>query len=257
MKSILLAAPPGMCEAAAAYGCRVVHLAYNLDEQGRLIRPEMPQTRKGSMMAICHSGTQAPEIDRSAFLTQIIRECSARGFSGVICDFEGEYSPILGPVCKYLSSELAARGISFSVPENYAHAVLPPTNIVVSSAISGGSLRQRLNDATKKYGAERIILECERNCEDFTLPANTGSGKRMAVSELDNLFSRLMPIPYFSSDLCTYYFTYRDRNNYSHFVLFDNASSIRKKLSVAADAGITSAILVYPEIQEIVRDILL
>ena len=257
MKSILLAAPPGMCEAAAAYGCRVAHLAYQLDDQGRLIRPEMPRTRKGSLMAICHSGAQAPEIDRTAFLTQITRECSARGFSGVICDFEGEYSPVLGPVCKYLSSELAARGIRFCVPENYAHAVIPPTNIIISSAISGGSLRQRLSEAVQRYGADRIVLECERNCEDFTLPANSGSGKRMSVSELDSLFSRLMPVPYFSSDLCTYYFTYRDKNNCSHFVLFDNASSIRRKLSTASDVGINTAILVYPEIQEIVRDILL
>ena len=47
----------------------------------------------------------------------------------------------------------------------------------------------------------------------------------------------------------------RDRNG-AHFILFDDASSIRKKLHVARTLDISDALLPYPEVADILPEIL-
>ena len=47
-----------------------------------------------------------------------------------------------------------------------------------------------------------------------------------------------------------------NRQNGAHFVLFDDAGSIRKKLRLAEALGIDRALLCYPEVSDLMGDIL-
>ena len=255
MISVTLAAAPEESRSAAAYGRRILHLAYRIDQQGRLIRTRMPFLQKGAIMAICHSGP-LPAVDHNAFLIQLLREYTARGYTGVTLDFEGSPDARCCGLAGFLDQVLRARGIPLWVPVACAAAVTPPTRLMISSAISGGNYREMLAEYCGRYGRERLVLQAERNCEDFRLPAADGSGQRLSMAQLDQLFMDRLPTPFFSSDLCTYYFTYRDREQGSHFILFDNANSLRRKLEIAGQLGIPDAVLVYPEVSDIIRDIL-
>ena len=46
------------------------------------------------------------------------------------------------------------------------------------------------------------------------------------------------------------------RQNGAHFVLFDDAGSIRKKLQVARNLGISSAVLAYPQVDDLLPELL-
>jgi hypothetical protein len=253
--SLTLAAPPEMSFEAAEYG-RVAHLAYQFDGRGRLIRTQMPQVKPNAIMALCHSGRDLPDIDRKALLNQFLREIGARKYSAVLADIEGSASEEMRSLLRFLAAELEQRRIPLWVPETCAEDMPDTVRVIISSAISGGSYTERLKSAAGKWGLGRLILEAERNCEDFLLPSPDGIGRRLSFRQLDNMFIKKMPSPFFSPDLCTYYFTYRDENRRPHFVLFDNANSMRRKLSAAAELGIRDAVLLYPEVRDIIADIL-
>jgi len=50
--------------------------------------------------------------------------------------------------------------------------------------------------------------------------------------------------------LSAYYFTYQDASG-SHFVLYDDAGSIRKKIFLARQLGIDHAMLFFPEVEDL------
>ena len=127
---------------------------------------------------------------------------------------------------------------------------------MIPSALSGGSLRQRLQDAVEQYGAERVTLAVERVAEDFYLPSPTGQGMPLTREELRARIEERSPSIFFSGELCAHYFTYMSKENGAHFVLFDDAGSIRKKLSIARSLDIANAILAYPQVDDLLEDIL-
>ena len=96
-------------------------------------------------------------------------------------------------------------------------------------------IRERAEKAAAQYGAGRVALAVERVAADFFLPAPSGQGHPLSQEELKALMDEREPAVFFSNELCAHYFTYMNRQNGAHFVLFDDAASIRKKL--AADSG--------------------
>ena len=46
------------------------------------------------------------------------------------------------------------------------------------------------------------------------------------------------------------------RQNGAHFVLFDDAGSIRKKLQIARSLNIADAVLAYPQVEDLLEEIL-
>lgn len=60
---------------------------------------------------------------------------------------------------------------------------------------------------------------------------------------------------FFDQDLCAHHFTYME-NSTAHFVLFDDCASLRRKLALAGDLGIRRAVLVYPEVEDILPQLL-
>ena len=122
---------------------------------------------------------------------------------------------------------------------------------MIPSALSGGSLSRRLEEAAERFGRERVTLAVQRVAEDFFLPSPTGSGVPMSRRELEEKLEQLHPSVFFSHELCARYFTYMSRESGAHFVLFDDAATLRRKLQAGQSLGIETAFLMYPEAEDL------
>lgn len=110
--------------------------------------------------------------------------------------------------------------------------------VMISSALSGGSLALRLEEASGCFGADRVALALQRVAEDFALPSSTGNGQPLTREELAQKRRQMNPSVFFSGELCARYFTYMNREGGAHFVLFDDGDTLRRKMEVARRAGI-------------------
>ena len=95
----------------------------------------------------------------------------------------------------------------------------------------------------------------ERIRMDFSLPARKGIGTTLSKWEFEALLAEKSPSIYFSPDLCAHYFTYQ-RNGETHFVLFDDAQTLKRKLRLGAEFGYSAAFFRWTEIEDIADQIL-
>ena len=189
------------------------------------------------------------------FCQEVLRECMARGYDGILCDFEGHPLQVLAQAVRTLGELTKKRGWPLYVTEAYA-PFSDSAIALIPSALSGGSLQQRLQEAVERFGAARVALAVERVAEDFFLPSPPGQGMPLTREELRQRLEERAPSVFFSSELCAHYFTYMSRQNGAHFVLFDDAGPIRKKLQVARNLGISSAVLAYPQVDDLLPELL-
>ena len=268
---IILSAPPENLSRACSHGLPVAHMAYQVGRSFHLFRANIPLGLRGGLMVLGDGsastegnetpGTPSPTKGADALTgtpetlaAEIIRECIHRGFDGVVLAFE-RTSPQLHAAAAVLSGRLGRQGGALYLPESYADDS-DWAKILIPTAISGGSLTARLREVISHYGQERICLDIERIRMDFCLPAEGEGGRQLTAKELYALTSAQNPQSYFSQDLAAYYFTYQDEHG-SHFVLYDDAGSIRKKLFLAQKLGIDHAMLFYPEVEDILPGALL
>lgn len=251
---LIIAAPPSAVREATSYALPVAHMAYRIGPNLQLLRANIPINLRAGLMMIGDSGVDG-RGDVAGFCRQVIRECSIRNFDGIILDFEGAAQPLLGQVVNKLGAITAQRNWPLFVPEEYA-SFSGQTKIMIPSALSGGSLQQRISDAVEQFGSHRIALCVQRIAEDFTLPAPSGSGTPITQDELKRLIQTYGASIYFSTELCAHYFTYVSRQNGAHFVLFDNAGSIRKKIQTAKQFDLPACILAWPEVKDMMDTIL-
>ena len=99
-------------------------------------------------------------------------------------------------------------------------------------------------------GAGRLALDVQRLRMDFRLPARSGEGEPLTGEALAALMERENPAVFFSQDLCARYFTYAQDGD-AHFVLFDDADTLRQKLRIGAAMGFSAAFFMWPEVQDI------
>ena len=251
---LILAAPPGDSRAALGFGLPVAHAAYRIGGGPHLYRSGPPLPVRGGLMALDCTGFDG-RGEPGPLCREILRECAARGFNGVLCDFEGPPLPLLVRALRDLAGPLEKRGWPLYVPEPYGERV-EVAHVLISSALSGGSLAQRLREAQEQYGTGRVVLAVERVAEDFFLPAPQGQGRPLTQAELAALLENRRPSVFFSGELCAHYFTYMSRENGAHFVLFDDAGSIRKKLLTAQALGIRRAVLSYPQTADLLGEVI-
>lgn len=245
---IILTTPPEHFTAASKYSEVLGHMAYQIGEDFHLYRANIPLILKGGLMVLGCT-TCKGNGDPEALSGEIVKECIYRGFSGVILSFE-KPAPLLHTLADILSKRLKKNGSQLYLPEEYSKDS-DWANITISTAISGGSLATRLQEVTSVYGKERLCLDIERIRMDFQLPSRDGSGKPLSARELYALTKTYHPQPYFSQELCAYYFTFTDKQG-SHFILYDDAGSIRKKIQLASRLGIPAAMLLFPEVEDII-----
>ena len=124
----------------------------------------------------------------------------------------------------------------------------PETVVLLCTALSGGSLQGRLEEACAAYGAQRLALDLERLMMDFPLPCPSGEGIRLSREELAiRMQGRSV---FYAEDLCARYFTYR-RGGQTHFVLFDDAGTLRRKIEMGQALGIREGFVMLPEVEDL------
>lgn len=234
------------------YPLSPVLLAYQMGPGPRLLRSCPPTLVKDGLLAVT-LGEGDCSGNPESFCRQAVQECRARGAAGLLADWD-RFSRPLFLTTRQLGRALGQAGLSLFVPEAYGE-VTGSAGVLISSALSGGSLEVRLKEALERYGPERVVLALERMGEDFVLPSPSGRGTPLSPAELQALRQRLRPSVYWSGELCARYFTYR-ANGQIHFVLFDDGSTLRKKLELAAQLGITRAIAAWPELSGCVKEVL-
>lgn len=186
--------------------------------------------------------------DVAGLCRQVAHECGSRNFCAVVCGAAGSVPQRLAGA---LDEMLARRSIDLYVPEHWGRYT-QTARVLIGSALSGGSLTCRLQEAAERFGgAERVALRVERSAEDFFLPAPGGSGKPLTGQELSELMKRLKPSVFFSDELCARYFTYMTEKGGVHFVLFDDKDTVRKKLQVAHRLGIGKAVARFEQVEDL------
>lgn len=245
MDTFIITLPPRQLPALRGWQATPAHLAYRLGPGPHLFRAEGAAPPRGGLMVV--DDKQFDGLGPTGPLCQeIIRETLARGFSGAVLDFENHLPP-LEQIAAALDEPFARRGWTLIVPERYGQAA-PHARVMIPSALSGGSLRRRLEEALGRFGESRTALALEKRREDFFLPSPTGSGQPLTEEELEQLKRRLSPSIFFSGDLCARYFTYMSRENGAHFVLFDDGDTLRHKVEVAQRLGIRTFLAPWDEI---------
>lgn len=226
------------------YPLTPVLLAYQLGPGPRLLRSCPPTLVKGGLLSVT-LGEEDCSGSPDTLCRQAVQECRARGAAGLLADWD-RFSRSLFLLTRQLGRALNQAGLLLAVPEAYGE-VTGSAAVLISSALSGGSLEVRLKEALERYGPERVVLALERMGEDFVLPSPSGRGTPLSPAGLQSLRQRVRPAVYWSGELCARYFTYRS-NGQIHFVLFDDGSTLRKKLELAGQLGVTRAIAAWPEV---------
>lgn len=241
---IYLAVTPNAMQQATPYGCALSHVAYRIGPDSTLLRQNLLLQTKGGLLSV--SDRDAPPVpDANALCAAVLRECGRRSYEGVVLDFEEP--PKRDRLCfaELLGQLLSKRQRTLYVPESYACAA-PTAMVLVGTAVSGGTLRQHLEEAAAQYGG-RLALDVERVRMDFRLPARSGTGTPLTGEELAALMEQNPSPTFFSPDLCARYFTYQ-RQGETHFVLFDDANTLRRKIRLGKELGISAAFFMWPEI---------
>lgn len=252
---LILTAPPDLLPQARETGLTIGHMAYRIGRGPHLFRSGVPVPLRSGLMVVDNKGFDG-QGDPGILCQEILRECGARGFRGVICDFHGQPIPLLERAVTQLDELLTQRGLTLHVPEGYGHCT-QKARVIIPSALSGGSLAQRLEDAAQRFsGPEHITLALRRVAEDFFLPSPTGCGHPLTREQLAELIKERNPSIFFSNELCARYFTYMSRENGAHFVLFDDEMSLRKKLQIARRLGVHRAMAALTEIDDLLPALL-
>ena len=159
-----LLTPPDQVSEAESFHLPPVHLAWHIGPDGGLHAvPGSDACRGGLMLAGTADAPEDGSADRT--VRDILALCRDRSFRGVVLDPEDEPSPFLTRLIHGLDHSLERDGRGFFLPERCS-AFSGRAFLFLSSAVSGGSLRQRLEQAAEAYGVRRLVLALERSAGD-------------------------------------------------------------------------------------------
>jgi len=237
-----LVVTPGEVQDAARCRCPLAHAAYRIGPESTLLRRDLLLQTRGGLLAV--SDREAPFIgDPKALSAAVLRECGRRNYQGVLLDFEEPPQPDRLAFARRLGEDLGRRTLYLPWPGVVKNAVT-----LIDGAVSGGNFADHLREeAARQGGAGQLALDLARLRMDFPLPCPTGLGKPLTAQELAALMEREAPSVFFSQELCARYFTYT-RDGQGHFVLFDDAGTLRQKLRTGAALGYEAAFLLWPEV---------
>lgn len=248
MHTVLIVSPPDS-QAASGHRQSLAHAAYRIGEASSLLRKNLPLQSKGGLL--CITDHQIPPIEDPENLCRgILRECGRRNYQGVLLDFENAPQQDRIKFAQQLEKHLSTNRRTLYLPEPYMDLV-PDAIGLICTALSGGTLEQRLREAIGHRGrADRLALDVQRLRMDFTLPARSGEGTPLSREAFQCLLQHEKPSVFFSPELCARYFTYT-QNEVLHFVLFDDAETLRRKVSLGSALGFSTAFFLWQEISDI------
>lgn len=230
----ILILPPERLKQVQGLAVTVAHRAYRIGQGGHLFREGQSVPVRGGLMAVTNRDFDG-RGEAGVLCDEVVRECAARGYQGLVCCFEAGTQPVLERGLRELEERFDGRRWRLYVPEGYAHCTRN-AGVLIPSALSGGSLQSRLEEGLQRYG-HRVVLKPERVAEDFLIPAPDGRGRVLSQAQLEQL-RRGEPSVFYSHELCQRYFTYRDGRNGVHFVVFDDGDTLRRKIRLARGLGI-------------------
>ena len=237
---LYLAAAPCYLPEARRWGLPIAHAAYRIDSGGRLAALALPPEVRGGLLLVTGTDCAAPP-QPEALARDILRQCLQRDYSGVVLE------PVLTAAAMTALESLCRRyGRTLYIPERCG-GQMPDARVVVSTALSGGTLRRRLEEVCRRFGPRRIALDLACVRADFSLPAPYGDGTALTARQLAALREQ-RPV-FFSPELCARYFTY-GQGGMTHFVLFDDADTLRRKVGLGTELGIAAGMLSLPEAAE-------
>lgn len=236
---LYLAAAPCYLPEARRWGLPIAYAAYRIDSGGRLAALALPPEVRGGLLLVTGTDCAAPP-QPEALARDILRQCLQRDYSGVVLE------PVLPrPTVAALSALCRRYGRTLHLPERSGTDA--DACVVVSTALSGGTLRRRLEEVCRRFGPRRIALDLACVRADFSLPAPYGDGTALTARQLAALREQ-RPV-FFSPELCARYFTY-EQEGMTHLVLFDDADTLRRKISLGTELGIAAGMLSLPEAAE-------
>ncbi|MCD7928997.1 MAG: hypothetical protein LUF86_02410 [Clostridiales bacterium] len=222
-------------------------MAYRAGDGPRLYRAAPPETISGGVLAA--EDSRLRQVGGSAvFCQQAVRECRARGASGFWANWSRPAEGPMAALTAELDAALTRQGLTLWVGEPYGTSC-PTAQVLISSALSGGTLRGRLNGALERMGKDRVVLAVERMAMDFSLPAVSGQGQPLTQRELAALREQHQPKCWYSGEFCAWYFTY-EREGQVHLVLYDDGESVRRKLLLAKELGMAQALVAWAEVKD-------
>lgn len=225
---------------------RPVWAVYRLGS--RLLSATGSAAVQGGLMLVGDSETCGPA---DVLARDILQTCLRRDHEGVILDLahggaeRGTLTARLGQLCAQYQRRIF-------VPERFAPYAAHAT-VLLNTAMSDGTLKSRLEDGIRRYGAGRIALDLERLRLDITLPHSANRRRPLTAAELRRL--REGKTVYYSDQLCARYFTYRSGGE-NHYVLFDDAQTLRAKAALAENHGIREGFFMLPEVADIAPELL-
>ena len=244
---VFLSVAPRDARAALQFHNRLAHVAYRIGEDSRLLRQNLLQSRGGILSL---SDYRCPPIEKpEALCREILQECNLRSYGGVLADFEEAASQDRLTFLEKLCGMLGRSSRRLFLPEQFALQI-PGATAIICTAVSGGSFQQCLEEAVRRFGRNQVALDIQRLAMDFRLPAPSGSGTPLEQDVLQTLLRQQSPATFYSSDLCARYFTYT-REGTTHFVLYDDAETIRQKIRTGHEMGLCAAFLMYPEVKDL------
>jgi hypothetical protein len=168
--------------------------------------------------------------------------CRSLDYSGIVCDFEQPARPALEAFIRECAESFGE--LTVYVPERYAHCH-NKIRILVPTAMTSGSLPNRLREAVSLYGPGRVVLDMERTGRDLLLPNTDGPGTPLAFGDIPRML--VSRASFFSGELGARYFTYKDEEGQTHFVIYDDPGTFRYKMELALQMGIREGFIVYPD----------
>ena len=169
---------------------------------------------------------------------EIGEECARRGFTAVLAGYGHSSALETARFC----DGLLRLGLRPILTENAWQAGCG-AEMLISSALSGGDLRSRIEEARDRCGV--LCLDLERLCCSFPLPCPDGEGEVLSAQALAG-FLRKGAKPSYSEELGCKAFTAQIKGE-TRFVLFDDRETLCKKARLAASLGVRRAFLLYPE----------
>lgn len=224
-----------------------VWMCYRMGNGLRLFRCGSGKNLSGGILS-AHDGTMRQWGDPVRFCRQVVQECRARSAEGFLANWSRPPSEPMRRLTASLEQALAREGLSFYVPEQYAHCC-DSASILVSSAVTDDVLCEKLQRLSFDHSSQRLILAYERLCTDFALPCSDGTGRLLSDQQFSSLKNRFSPTIHHSSQLCANYFTYELQER-THLVLFDDEATCHEKRSIARRYHLGGFLAFWQEIHD-------
>lgn len=200
---LYLALAPSQAAAASRWGLTPAHMAYEIRD-GVFLRNGGTAV-SGGLMALrvrgrCEGGLSG----------DIFKECSKRGFEGIILEPDRP-STGFSELVQALSSSIHVWS-----PESPASG----GSMLFPASISTGVYSEALSAVCSRHKPQRLMADLEILRHTFALPTPGKTGNRITGTEAESIIKSGKP--FYSNSLCVNYCAY-SRDGKPGFLLFDNA----------------------------------